>query len=84
MSSQSKAVKNQMPKTAEREETKASVEISEAEYNSLKAAAELLRHPDVLIRTLEAAGRDRGQSLEDAFDGLETHRNQKRRVGKSA
>lgn len=66
--------KDKQPKT---------VEISEAEYNSLKAAAELLRHPDVVFHTLEA-GRDRGQSLEDAFQGLGTHRASKRRVSKSA
>ena len=45
-----------------------SVSISEMEYNSLKAAAELLAHPDVIIRTLDAVGRQRGVSLEDGFD----------------
>jgi hypothetical protein len=43
------------------------VTISEMEYNSLRAATELLRHPDVLVRTLEAMGRGRAETLEDAF-----------------
>ena len=60
------------------------VEISETEYNSLKVAVQVKRHPDVLIRTLEAVGRDRGQSLEDAFGNIGTHRSSKRRVSKSA
>ncbi len=49
-------------------EGKKSVEISEEEYQSLKAAAELIRHPDVLIHTLQAVGRNPGQSLDDAFE----------------
>ena len=58
VASQNKYGKGHMPK---------SVNISEMEYNSLKAAAELIRHPDVLVRTLEAASRRRGESLDEAF-----------------
>jgi hypothetical protein len=59
VAAQNKYEKGQMPK---------SVNISEMEYNSLKAAAELVRYPDVLMRTLDAVNnRQRAESVEDAF-----------------
>jgi hypothetical protein len=58
VAAQNKYEKGHMPK---------SVNISEMEYNSLKAAAELIRHPDVLVRTLDAVNRRRGESLDEAF-----------------
>jgi len=63
---------------AEPVETQKRIEISEAEYNSLKAAARLIGHPEVLLRTLQAVGRDPGQSLEDAFESK--HRSARRRA----
>ena len=58
----------------------ATVVVSEMEYNSLKAAAELVRHPEVLFRTLQALAASRGQSLADAFNGLSSLRSKRRRT----
>jgi hypothetical protein len=72
VSAQNKLSRNEMLETedavVEGAEGQKSVQISEAEYQSLKAAAELTRYPDVLLRTLQAVGRNPGQSLDDAFE----------------
>jgi hypothetical protein len=52
------------PKTITMEKT---VTITEREYNSLKAAAELVRHPDVLEFTLQALRSEGKVALEDGF-----------------
>jgi hypothetical protein len=43
------------------------VTISEREYHSLRAAAELVRHPEALARTILAIKDQRTIALEDAF-----------------
>jgi hypothetical protein len=49
----SKSVAAPAEPTKERNSMPKSVTIPEMEYNSLKAAAELIRHPGVLVRTLD-------------------------------
>ena len=59
------------------------VSISEMEYNSLKAAAELIRHPEVLVRTLGAVARERGESLEEAFSQTASPHSENARAAKA-
>lgn len=66
------------------ESAEKTVQISETEYNSLKAAAELLRHPEVLLYTLSTVGGPRGQSLEEAFSTEVSPGNRTAKRAKSA
>lgn len=68
MSDREKVAKNQMSHNDAVAVAERTVTISEMEYNSLKAAAELISHPDVLLRTLAAIGKPRAESLEEAFE----------------